>query len=151
MKSKEFNYRDLQDHIEVMIGKFGLQNSVKFLGRLIDNTEVASDKDARAKEIVELTIAKSIEVFDLEKDKFYQSDLTEYKDARMSCYYIIHKYTQISYGRISEIFQQKKRSVWYFQSKCEEMISIPKFYPKFMSLHTIVENYIINHISNLNS
>lgn len=150
MKSEEYNFRDLQDHIEVMIGKFGLQNSVKFLECLIENTVLDSNEDERVKKIIDLTITKSIEVYDLKKVKFYNSDLEEYRDARMTCYYIINKYTHISYGIVAELFKQKKRSVWYFQRKCEEMLAIAKFYPRFTRRHIIVEDYIINHISTLN-
>jgi len=151
MKSEEYNFRDLQDHIEVMIGKFGLQNSVKFLENLIDTTELDSSEDERVKKIIDLTITKSIEVYDLKRVNFYKSDLDEYRDARMSCYYIINRYTQISYGKIAELFKQKKRSVWYFQQKCEEMLAIPKFYPRFTRRHIIVEDYIIHHISTLHT
>ncbi len=151
MKSEEFNYRDLQDHIEVMIGKFGLQNSVKFLGSLIDHTEATSSEDERAKKIIELTISKSIEVFNLKKAKFYSSDLGEYREARMSCYYIVSKYTDISFGKIAEVFKVKRRSVTYFHEKCKETLSIADFYPTYAQRHTILENHIIKYISTLNS
>lgn len=151
MKIEEFNYRDLQDHIEVMIGKFGLQNSVKFLGSIIDNTEVESSEDERAKKLIEITILKSIEVFNLKKAKFYKSELDEYRDARMSCYYIVSKYTHISFGKIAEIFKVKRRSVTYFHKKCKEMLSIADFYPTYTRRHTILEDHIINYISTLNS
>lgn len=150
MKTEEFNYRDLQDHIEVMIGKFGLQNSVKFLGSLIDNTDIESSEDQRAKKLIELTISKSIEVFNLKKAKFYKSNLNEYRDARMSCYYLINKYTQISLGKIAEIFKVKRRSVEYFDQKCKETLSIPNFYPTYIQRHTALEDHIIKYISTLN-
>lgn len=150
MKTEEFNYRDLQDHIEVMIGKFGLQNSVKFLGSLIDNTDIESSEDQRVKKLIELTISKSIEVFNLKKAKFYKSNLNEYRDARMSCYYLINKYTQISLGKIAEIFKVKRRSVEYFDQKCKETLSIPNFYPTYIQRHTALEDHIIKYISTLN-
>ncbi|WP_430409227.1 hypothetical protein [Kordia sp.] len=150
MKTEEFNYRDLQDHIEVMIGKFGLQNSVKFLGSLIDNVDIESSEDQRVKKMIELTISKSIEVFNLKKAKFYNSNLNEYRDARMSCYYLIHKYTQISLGKIAEIFKVKRRSVEYFDQKCKETLSIPNFYPTYIQRHTALEDHIIKYISTLN-
>jgi hypothetical protein len=151
MKSEDYNYRDLQDHIEVMIGKFGLQKSVKLLGSLIDATDISSEDEKRVQALIEYTILKSIKVFNLKKTKFYNSNLSEYKNARMSCYFLINKYTQISLGKIAEIFKVKRRSVEYYEQKCREMQSIANYYPTYIQRHSTLEDHIIKYISTSNS
>ncbi|WP_238528727.1 hypothetical protein U8527_10420 [Kordia algicida OT-1] len=123
---------------------------MKFLGSIIDHTDIASSEDERVKQLIKLTISKSIEVFNLKKATFYKSNLSEYKDARMACYYIINKYTQISLGKIAEVFNVKRRSVEYFEQKCKEMLSIPSFYPTYLQRHRAIEDHIIKYISTLN-
>ena len=150
MKKTAFDYHDLQQSIDTLIGKFGLQKTIEVIDSLSNNTELtARDKD-KVKLLLVFIISQSIEVFDLKEDNFYQSTVQEYREARMACYYLLKKYTDTSYAKIGESFSQSKRAILYNYHKCDEILSIPQFYKSFVEKFKTLEDNIINFIAKLN-
>ncbi len=150
MVKKKYNYTDLQERIDGLIGKFGLYKTIEVIASLSNNTELNSKNSQKAKLLLVFVISKSIDVFNLKEDLFYTSVIQEYREARMACYYLLRKYTDTSYGKIGENFNQSKRVIFYNYHKCDEILSIPQFYKPFVEKFKILEDHSINFISKLN-
>ncbi|WP_346881285.1 hypothetical protein [uncultured Algibacter sp.] len=150
MKKTVHDYHDLQDSIDNLIGKFGLPKTIEVIDSLTNNTALTTKDKEKTKLLLIFVIAQSIEVFDLKEESFYSSPVQEYREARMSCYYLLKKYTDSSYAKIGENFKQSKRAILYNYHKCDEILSIPQFYKSFVEKFKILENNTINFIAKLN-
>lgn len=150
MKKTNYNYHDLQEHIDKLLGKFGLQKTVEVINSLASNTQLTASEEEKSKLLLVFIISQSIEVFDLKEENFYSSTVQEYREARMCCYYLLKKYTDCSYAKIGESFNQSKRAVLYNYHKCDEILSIPQFYKAFVEKYKSLENNTINFIAKLN-
>ena len=150
MKKPVHDYHDLQDSIDNLIGKFGLPKTIEIIDSLTNNTALTTKDKEKTKLLLIFVIAQSIEVFDLKEESFYSSPVQEYREARMSCYYLLKKYTDSSYAKIGENFKQSKRAILYNYHKCDEILSIPQFYKSFVEKFKILENNTINFIAKLN-
>lgn len=150
MKKTAHDYHDLQQSIDSLIGKFGLQKTIEVIDSLTSNTELTTQDKEKVKLLLVFIISQSIDVFDLKEENFYTSSVQEYREARMSCYYLLKKYTDSSYAKIGENFNQSKRAILYNYHKCDEILSIPQFYKPFVEKFKILENNIINFIAKLN-
>jgi len=150
MKKTEYDYHDLQQSIDTLIGKFGLGKTIEVIQSLTNNTELQSKDYQKVKLLLVFVISQSIEIFHLEEEKFYTSSIQEYREARMSCYYILKKYTTNSYAKIGEEFKQSKRAILYNYHKCDEILSIPQFYKPFVEKFKTLENNVINFIAKMN-
>ena len=150
MKNTESNYHDLQERIDILIGKFGLHKTIEVIDSLTNNTALTTKDKEKTKLLLIFLISQSIEVFDLKEENFYSSPVQEYREARMSCYFLLKKYTDNSYAKIGESFKQSKRAILYHYHKCDEILSIPQFYKPFVEKFKILENNTINFIAKLN-
>ena len=150
MKKTAYDYHDLQQSIDTLIGKFGLQKTIEVIESLSSNTKLTARDEEKSKLLVVFIISQSIKVFDLKEDRFYSSSVQEYREARMSCYYLIKKYSDSSYAKIGESFNQSKRAILYNYHKCDEILSIPQFYKDFVEKFKSLENNTINFIAKLN-
>lgn len=150
MKKTAYDYHDLQQSIDSLIGKFGLQKTIEVIDSLTNNTELTTQDKEKVKLLLVFIISQSIEVFDLKEENFYTSTVQEYREARMCCYFLLKKYTDSSYAKIGEGFNQSKRAILYNYHKCDEILSIPQFYKPFVEKFKILENNTINFIAKLN-
>ena len=96
MKKTAHDYHDLQQSIDSLIGKFGLQKTIEVIDSLTSNTELTTQDKEKVKLLLVFIISQSIEVFDLKEENFYTSTVQEYREARMSCYYLLKKYTDLA-------------------------------------------------------
>lgn len=150
MKKTTYNYHDLQCSIDTLIGKFGLQKTIEVIESLSNNTKLSVRDQEKSKLLQVFIISQSIKVFHLKEAQFYTSSVQEYREARMSCYYLIKKYTDSSYAKIGENFNQSKRAILYNYHKCDEILSIPQYYKDFVEKFKSLENNTINFIAKLN-
>lgn len=150
MKKTAYNYNDLQQGIDALLGKFGLQKTIEVIQSLSSNTQLTASDQDKSKLLIVFIISQSIEIFDLKEEKFYESTVQEYREARMCCYYLLKKYTDCSYAKIGESFKQSKRAILYNYHKCDEILSIPQFYKSFVEKFKSLENNTINFIAKLN-
>ena len=150
MKQIIYNYHDLQQSIDTLIGKFGLHKTIEVIDSLSGNTELQSKDSEKVKLLLVFIISQAIEVFNLKEEHFYSSAVQEYREARMVCYYLLKKYTDTSYAKIGENFNQSKRAILYNYHKCDEILSIPQFYKALVEKFKTLENNTINFIAKLN-
>ncbi|PHN08689.1 hypothetical protein [Flavilitoribacter nigricans] len=143
------NYLTLQKNLDEVIGKIGLCRTIELVKSFIDNSSIGVNETEKFKLIATYIIAQTIRSFDLKEDDFYTSKIREYRDARMACFHLLKRYTDCSYAKIGEAFEQKKRNILYFCQKCDEMLSIPDFYPVFTSRYKRVEDQVLLFISKL--
>ncbi|TGV03596.1 hypothetical protein [Flavivirga rizhaonensis] len=150
MKRTVYDYHDLQQSIDTLIGKFGLNKTIEVIDNLSGNTELQSKDSEKVKLLLVFIISQAIEVFNLQEEHFYSSTIQEYREARMACYYLLKKYTKTSYAKIGENFKQSKRAILYNYHKCDEILSIPQYYKTFVEKFKTLENNTINFIAKLN-
>jgi len=143
------NYSTLQEKLDVVIGRIGLCRTIQLIGSFIDNSSISVDETEKFKLITRYIIAQSIEVFDLRSDEFYTNKIQEYRDARMACFRLLRAYTNCSYAKIGEEFDQKKRNIIYYCQKCEDTLSVPSFYPVFVGRFKQLEQRVIQFIAKL--
>ena len=149
LEKTDYNYQDLQESIDILLGKFGLQKTIEVLGSLSSNTSLSRSENNKQKLLLVFLISESIRVFDLQEKQFYTSSIQEYKEARMACYFLLKKYSDMSYAKIGEGFSKSKRAILYNYQKCEEMLSIGQFYKDFVLRFKALENNTINFIVKL--
>ena len=149
MQKTIYNYEDLQHSVDTLIGKFGLKKTIEVLESLSENTQLKSKESDKIKLLFVYIVSKSIKVFDLKEEDYYTNTIQEYREARMSCYYLLRKYTGISYRKIGEDFKQTKRAILYNYQKCEDMLSIPTYYKEFADRFKTLEDHLINFIAKL--
>lgn len=150
MKKEQPDYIDLQQSVDTLIGKFGLVKTIEVINNLTGNTQLQSSDTQKVKLLLVFVISQSIEIFNLQESQFKESTVQEYRDARMACYFLLKKYTDTSYAKIGENFNQSKRAVMYNYHKCDEILSIPQFYKPFVERYKMLENNVINFIAKLN-
>lgn len=144
------NYQNLQKTLDQVIGKLGLSKTIELLEGFIGNTSISANQTERIKLISAYITSQCISIFDLNDQAFFDSKITEYRDGRMACYHLFKKYTECSYAKIGEHFGQAKRNVMYYSNKCDEVLSVPQFYPVFIEKYNALEKCIIQFISRLN-
>ena len=149
MQKTIYNYEDLQHSVDTLIGKFGLKKTIEVLESLSENTQLKPKESDKIKLLFVYIVSKSIIVFDLKEEDYYTNTIQEYREARMSCYYLLREYTGISYRKIGEDFKQTKRAILYNYQKCEDMLSIPTYYKEFADRFKTLEDHLINFIAKL--
>jgi len=143
------DYTKLQQKLDWVIGKIGLCRTIKLIEGFISNTSLGINDSEKFKLIATYIIDQSIQIFDLKAENFYKSKIREYRDARMACYHLLKLYTDCSYAKIGESFDQRKRNVLYYCQKCDEQLSIPQFYEVFAHRYQLLENRTIEFIAKL--
>lgn len=144
------NYTILQSTIDKVIGKIGLTQTIKLLENFLKNTAIATGETEKLTMVSNYIVSKAIEVFDIrERQHFYNSGITEHREARMSCYYLLRKYTQWTYPKIGLIFNKNARIVMYGVVKVEEWLSVPKANIRFMNHHQQLETKLIEFIGKI--
>ena len=143
------DYLTLQKRLDAVIGKIGLSKTIQLIEGFIDNSSIKVNEVEKFKLITAYIISQTIDIFDLKEDQFYTSKIREYRDGRMACFHLLKHYTDCSYAKIGEAFNQKKRNILYFCQKCDEMLSIPQFYRVFTDRYMSLENRVISFIAKL--
>ncbi len=143
------DYTDLQERVDALVGKFGLEKAVEIIDSFSKNANSSQKHHRKLKLIKDYIIAETIIVFDLDENEFFTSELIDYREARMACYHLLDKYTQNSHAKIAAIFGKKRNSALYFIHKCKNILSIAHCYPNFTEKYKAVENSTIHFITNL--
>lgn len=151
LRSANLNYSTLQENLDEVIGKIGLCRTIELVKSFINNCSIDVNETEKFKLIAAYIISQTIDVFDLNEKEFYTSRIREYREARMACFHLLKQYTDCSYAKIGEPFQQKKRNIIYFCQKCNDMLSIPEFFEVFVNRYKTLENRIMLFISKLSA
>ncbi|GAA0892606.1 hypothetical protein GCM10009122_22850 [Fulvivirga kasyanovii] len=144
------SYMLLQKSLDKVLGKIGVDNTIELLESFIDNSSMETHDMEKTTLITQYIITCSIAVFNLDREQFYSSTVREYREARMVTYYLLRKYTEGSFRKIGELFNQKKRNIIYFCRKCADMLSIPQYNETFNERYITIEKQTIAFISKLN-
>jgi hypothetical protein len=143
------NYITLQHTIDKVLGKIGLEQTITLLESFLGNTNIATNQTEKLKLTSGYVISWAIEIFDLQEEHFYSSNIREYREARMSCFYLLRKYTKCTYSKIRLIFNASERIVGYGNDKATEWLSVPKSNVKFVSHHGQLEAKLIEFIGKI--
>jgi hypothetical protein len=149
-RSSPLTYRDLQDVMDKVLSRFGLNKTIIVLQQLLDTKGIQSSQGDRVRMITYYVVSRCLVVFHLREDDFFSSRLKEYREGRMACYHILRKYTEGSYGRMAEQFGQSQRIILYFCHKCDDMLAIPQFNRTFIQRYNLLESDTLNFIAKLN-
>lgn len=150
-KGKRQNYAELQKGIDALIGRFGLTNTIKMISQLTSNGRIKKPNQQKIELLSTFIISESKEIFKWDERDKNGIKKKNYKDAKMACYHLLNKYSQMSYREIGSTFGQGKTAANYHIKKCEERLSIPKFYGSFVAQYNLLEQNIIYFIANLHT
>ena len=142
-------YQSLQNRLDEVVGKLGLQRTVALLDSFINKLSVAPKQTEKVKLITHYLKITAVKCFDLKEEDFLTSNIKEYREARMICYHLLKKYCDFSYAKIAEVFGQSERTVLYFYHKAEELLSLPQHYKSLAQRHATIEDQLIEFIGKL--
>lgn len=148
--STETDYSKLQTSIDKVIGKIGLEKTICLMESFINNTSIKTNEQERIKLITQFLKGVAISVYELEERLFLDSQLRDYKDARMCCFHLIRKYSEDTYSKIGLAFQCSERVVSYGFNKTEERLEFPKGNAKFNENYNLMEARLIEFIGKIN-
>lgn len=145
-----FYVKELHTVLESVVGKIGMRKTVELLKSFESNSSIDLEAKKRVKLIQDFIITNCITIFNLDEQQFYTSEIREYREARMACFHVLHRYTDCSYAMIGELFGRKKRTVLYFCQKCRELLSVPGFYRGFVDKYKQLDQCALEFIGKLN-
>lgn len=149
-KTAPQNYLHLQKSIDTVVGKIGLHQTIHLLESFINNTTAKHTEHEKVKLVTHYTIGLAIKVYELQEEHFFTSSIREYRDARMSCYHLLRKYTQETLPKIGLSFGCSERTVEYGCNKTSERLAVPKGNTAFVSSYRSIEGGIIEFIGKIN-
>lgn len=144
------NYTHLQKSIDTVVGKIGLHKTIHLLDSFINNTTAKHTEHEKVKLVAQYTIGLAIKVYELQEEQFFTSTIREYRDARMSCYHLLRKYTEETLPKIGLSFRCSERTVEYGCNKTAERLAVPKGNTRFVSNYMAIEAGIIEFIGKIN-
>ena len=142
------DYDDLQYHIDRVVGKIGLQKTIILLRSFVEKTQLKPSKN-NGPLLYAFLKKEAIALFDISEEGFCSNSTTEYREARMACYHLYHKYTDYSYSKVAQVFDTGKRNIIYYKQKVDERLTIPQYYKSFMERYEKLEEKTIQFISKL--
>jgi chromosomal replication initiation ATPase DnaA len=143
-------FQRLQQALEKVVNKVGVQKTTELLESFDHNSSITANEMGKVKLIKAYVVSHAIRIFSLEESDFYTSEIREYREARMACYYIIHTYTKCSYAKIGELFGKKKRTILYYCQKCKGMVEEPLFDREFAENYRQLDKCTIKFIGKIN-
>ncbi|MEM9341124.1 MAG: hypothetical protein AAGA66_20495 [Bacteroidota bacterium] len=143
------SYRELQNCVDELIGKLGVENTIYLLRSFMDAARIPMDATQRMRILSRYLITECIRFYGLKDRMFFTSNAEEYRESRMICYHLLKKYTDASYSKIAEDFGVSKRNVVYTYKKCDERLSVPYYYPAFITNYQTLEKRTIHFITKL--
>ncbi|TPN87149.1 hypothetical protein [Aquimarina algicola] len=143
-------YSDLQQSIDKLIGKFGMQKAINIIRQLSGTIKVRKNKTQRLKLITVFVISEAFKIFEVEHKEVNGKITKEYKEARMASYHLINQYTRLSYNEIGKYFDQGKFGAYYHIKNCKEILSIPQFNKPFVGRYETLEENLIQFIAQIN-
>ena len=108
------DFQRLQQSLERVVNKIGVQRTTELLESFDNNSSTTSNELGKVKLITTYVISQSILLFDLDESQFYTSDIREYREARMACYHIIHKFNHIFFCHSLGIFSLLSTFLYIF-------------------------------------
>lgn len=144
------DYASLQNSIDQVIGKIGLQRTIFLLHSFISNTSITQNEVEKIQMVARYLVNEAVKAFDLNTGLFYVCGETSYRDARMCCCHLLRKYTDYTFAKIGLILQCSERTVMYGNSVTEQRLCVPKGNPAFVSRYSLLESKLIEFISKVN-
>ena len=149
-KKKGILYVDLQHGIDKLISKFGVTKSIRMVNHLLGNTHSRKNEKQKVALLVTFITTESKKLFGCDQSDLDNEGSKECRDAKMTTYYLIREYTDLSYSEIGKIFGQSKRAVIHHHNKCKDVLSIPQFHKSFMETYRTLEGNVIQFLANIN-
>ncbi len=133
-------YNRIHKAVDRLITNNGSENTADMLESL------AVTKIKNTVEIQDLIFKQIICSFKINKILFETGWGEKYKNARLSCFFLLNKHAGLSPVQIKEKFKKYKQGRTNINNKISEMkniIELPKANPKLYELHTEVEKVIL--------
>lgn len=150
MDSTEENYKDLQQGIDKLIGKFGIKKAIRILRQLSGTSLVKEHSQQQLELITVFVVSEACKVFEVDKKEKEGKLTKEFKQARMAGYHLLSQYTRLSYPELGKHFGQGKFGAYYHIRKCREILSIPQFNKPFVERYKLIEENLIQFMAKMN-
>ena len=145
------DYHRLQQSLDKVLGKLGLEQTIRLLDNLIVEARSGKKKKQRNSLIEACLKDAAVEAFDLEEEQFFSSKEREYREARMACYHLLKKYLDYSYPRIAKKYDLSERMALYYCKKVEEeLLDLPGCHPVFTARYREMEAQLLQFIATRN-
>ncbi len=142
---------NIQQLVNGIVQKLGANKAVALLESIYHHQQTGASELQRERLLIDFIKAKAIVVFNLREEHLYDSNIIEYRDARMACYHLLKTHTTLSYPMIGQLFRQKKRSVMHYYHKAEAFIQAPAYYQSFYKKYQQLHNNLLDFITTLNT
>ncbi len=147
---KQNDYQFLQRSLDKVIGKIGVQHTISLLNSFITNTTITQTQQEKIKMVTHYLVNLAVQVYELDTEMFYISNVRSYRDARMCCFHLLRKYTDDTFSKIGLTFQCSERAVIYGHTAAEERLSMPKGNMPFVANYTLLESKLIEFLGKIN-
>lgn len=144
------NYNTLQKSIDKVVGKIGLDKTIHLLDSFINNTYIKHTQQEKVRMVSQYLMGLAIKEFELKEELFFQSNVREYRDARMCCFHLLRKYTEDTLPKIGLLFQCSERTVEYGCNKASERLAVPKGNTRFVTNYVAIEARLLEFIGKIN-
>ncbi len=143
-------YADLQLGVDRLISKFGISKTLRIMDHLLGNRTLQTSKKQKAQVLTAFIISESKRLYGCEEESLCNENSKEFREARMVAYYLIKKYTNMSYQELGKQFGQSKRAAIHHYQKCKDVLSIPQFHKDFVAIYDVLEENILQFIAKIN-
>lgn len=144
------DYSEFQESLDKVIAKIGLRRAKILLDSFIDNTSISQDETHKIQMVTQYLVSNAIRLYGLAEENFLTSTVLEYRDARMTCFHLLRKYTSDSLPKIGLGFRCSSRVVGYGCEVTEDRLSLPKANARFVANYTQLESKLIDFIGKIN-
>ena len=144
------DYGSLQNSIDQVVGKIGLQRTIFLLNSFITNTSVSHNETEKMQMLTRYLVNEAIQAFNLDTGMFYVCGERSYRDARMCCFHLLRKYTDYTFSKIGLTMHCSERAVMYGSTVAEQRLGVTKGNHVFNSRYSLLESKLIEFISKVN-
>ena len=143
------DYSELQFRIDSLLGKIGLEKTLHLLSSYLGETHIKQSNLSQLDTMRVFLVEQCAKVFQIDKEKFFSSRVQEYCEARMICYHLLKKYTDVSLIGLSKNLKKNRKVVQYTLERTTDRLSVPKYYHAFVEKYDLIESNLVVFLSAL--
>lgn len=142
------SYSELQRSLDEVVRQIGLCNTLHLLKGFIGHLEAGCKQPSYQRALTAFITQRTLQEFDLDPEKLNDSQIPEYREARMVIFHLLRHYGAMTYAIIGEKFGGRPdHSVKYFIQRCEQELSVLHDQHRLVRAYRNIETALIDFIS----